>query len=289
MAQTTNDANDLAKLISSQGRALGLDDASSAIIIANMNQGALPMCGGSPFTAAEEDTDDFRLLLFGFDRSISMEPVAGEVVHSVNEIVIPGLMGGAADQVGAIRVGGITFGTVVKPIWMKGGDAGFHALKDLPKLTAAEYTPQGSTALHKGVLYGATALTAYALQIRQRTGSNPECVLAFWSDGANNQAPYDPEDVRKVLTSLSPELFTTVFIGFETNEPVDFKQIAVSLGFQHVRHSKLEPGETEEDMRRRFRNDMGVFSKSLVSRVSKSQIGTPVSATPGAGTGFWAP
>ena len=281
--------NDLKNLVRTQGGALGLDDASSAIIIQNMNAGTLPMCGGSPFTDDEDQTDDFRIIKLGFDASSSMQPVADDVIDSVNSIVIPGLLGGAADQVGAIRIGGLRFNSRVTPIWKGGEGGGFHPLRALPQLTKAEYTPQGATALHQGVLDMVTAATTYALTIRQRTGSNPETVLALWTDGANNCAPFDPEDVRKVLSALSPELFTTVFIGFETGERVNFRDIALSMGFRDIVDSKPVPGETPEQMRQRFRHLMRVFSQSLVNRTSKSQVGQSVSAAPGAGTGFWTP
>ncbi|MDP2593979.1 MAG: VWA domain-containing protein [bacterium] len=277
----------LSALVRDQGAALGLNGASSDIIIQNMNAGTLPMCVGSPFTDDEQETDDFRIIKLLFDNSSSMDPVESEVIASVNDVAIPGLLGGAADQVGAIRVGGLTFNHMVRPLWQSGGESGFYPLSDLPKLTSADYRTSGSTALHQGILDGVTALTAYALQVRARTGSNPECVLAVWSDGANNQRPLDPDVVRQVLTSLSPELFTLVFIGFETGERVDFVQIATELGFRDILHSKAQPGESADDQRRRFRNVMRVFSDKLVKRVSTSQVG--LKAPSGGNSGFWTP
>ncbi len=277
---------DLTALVKSQGGALGLTAQSSEIIIHNLNAGTMPICMGSPFTDEEQETDDFRILEFCFDKSISMEPVEAELINSVNDVAIPGLLGGAADQVGAIRVGGLTFNHHVSPLWKSGGDHGFHPLRDLPKLTKKDYVVGGSTALHQGILDGVTAMTAYALQVRQRTGSNPECVLAVWSDGANNQAPHDTDTVRQVLTSLSPELFTTVFIGFETGERVDFTAIATELGFRDILHSKRLPGETEAQQQQRFRHVMKVFSENLVKRVSTSQIGSQPAAA-ASGSSFW--
>ncbi len=283
-----SDKKTLGDLIRDHGASLGLDDRSSDIIIHNLNAGTLPMCMGSPFTDDEADTDDFRIIKLCFDKSISMEPVEAALIESVNDIAIPGLLGGAADQVGAIRIGGLSFNSRVQPLWNSGGDGGFYPLRELPKLTSSDYRVGGTTALHQGILDGVTALTSYALQVRQKTGSNPECVLAVWSDGANNQAPHDPDVVRQLLTSLSAELFTLVFIGFQTNEPVDFVQIATELGFRDIIDSKRQPGETPEQQRQRFRHVMRVFSDSLVKRVSTSQVGK-ASSRADSGTGFWNP
>ena len=281
------DKQSLTDLIKTQGGALGLDDTSSDIIIDNLNAGTLPMCMGTPLTEDEAETDDFRVVKFVFDGSSSMDPVKDELITCFNEVVIPGLLGGAADQGGAIRVGGMKFNQRVTPLWLN-ADAGFHPLRDLPPLTSQDYRPSGTTALNQAALDMVTAGMAYALQLRSKTGSNPEVVLAVLSDGANNCRPDDPDIVYRVLSQLSPELFTTVFIGFETNERVDFRAVAQAMGFRDIIHSKREPGETEEDQRRRFRHVMGVFSQSLVKRASRPSVG-PGAAQPGVdgGTRFW--
>ena len=277
---------DIADLFKKSGSALGLDEASSDILIHNLNAGNLPMCQLSPFTDEEKETDDFRLIHFGFDGSSSMDSVGDDLIASVNDVVIPGLLGGAADQVGAIRVGGLVFNHTVRSLWQSGGDSGFYPLTQFPKLTKADYRPSGSTALNQAVLDSVTATTAMALQVRRRTGTNPESVIAFFSDGANNQDPKDSDDVFQVLSKLSPELFTLVFVGFETFERVDFNAIALSLGFRDVLDSKLQPGETVDDQRKRFRNVMKVFSGSLTKRASQSLVGSSMPAK-GSGTGFW--
>lgn len=277
-----NSTDNLRDLFQSQGKSLGLTEQSSSIIIANLDTTTTPMTFGSPFDDDEQECDDFRLVNFVLDSSISMKPVQGDVRDGMNKIIIPGLLEGAAPQVGAIRYSGLTFGSYVQELW----PGSWRKLaKDPPKITAKEYSASGSTALHQGVLDGVTSLTAQALQIENQTGTHPECVLAVLSDGANNCAPHDPAPIKAILDSLSSELFTLVFIGFETGERVDFKKIAANLGFRDVRDLKRKAGETEEDLRREIRHVFKVFSEKLVGRVSTSQVGSSVSQT--GSSGFW--
>lgn len=287
MASATK--QNLASLIKQGGGALGLDEASSGILIHNLNAGTLPMCQGSPFTDEEQETDDFRIIHFAFDGSGSMEDVEDELIACVNEIVIPGLLGGAAEQVGAIRIGGLSFNSTVRPLWQAGGDHGFYPLRDLPKLTKKDYRASGATALNKGALDSVTAAVAYALQIRDRTGSNPETTLVMFSDGANNQPPMDADDVYQVLSKLSSELFTLVFIGFETGERVDFHAVAQAMGYRDIQESKRAPGETPEQQQRRFRNMMRVYSSQQIQRTSRSKVATATAAPAGSSSGFWTP
>lgn len=271
----------IASLFKKSGSQLGLDDQSSEILVQNLNASVMPLCVGSPFTAEEGETDDFRIIEFVLDCSGSMEGVEQELRAAFNDVVIPGLLGGAADQVGAIRIGGLKFNGQVSRLWQ----GGFLPVTQLPPLTAKEYKTSGSTALHKAVLDAVTDMTGFALQIAQKTGTNPECVLVCMSDGANNMPPDDTDGVFQVLSKLSPELVTTVFIGFETFENVDFRAVARALGFRDIAHSKADPGETKDDQRRRFRHLMKVFSGSLVSRTSSSMAGSKPAAN--GSTGFW--
>ena len=282
MTSKNTQSDDLKDLFANQGADLGLDDESSSILISNLDATTTPMCLGSPFDEDEQECDDFRLIEFIFDGSGSMDGVQGEVRKGVNDIIMPGLLGGATDQVGAIRYHGLKFDSTVEELWQ----SGWERLVDVPpKLTKKDYYARGATALNKAVLDGATALTSQALQIEEQTGTYPECVLAVLSDGANNQAPHDNASVKKVLDSLSGELFTLVFIGFETWERVDFKTIAAELGFRDVVDLKRKSGESDDDLRKKMRNVMKVFSEKLVGRVSSSQVGVSASGTQS--SGFW--
>ena len=110
----------LADLFANQGKGLGLNDEASSQLIANLNGTTVPMCVGDAFTGAETETDDFRLFGFAADGSGSMDVVEQMLRDSFNEVIMPGLLGGAASQVGAIRYNGLKFGTTVSPLW-KGG------------------------------------------------------------------------------------------------------------------------------------------------------------------------
>jgi hypothetical protein len=279
MSQSSADLQDL---FANQGQSLGLDDESSSILISNLDATTTPMCLGSPFDEDEQEADDFRLIEFVFDSSASMADIEQDVRDGLNDIIMPALLEGAASQVGAIRYHGLTFNNSVSPLWGGGWE---KLTKPIPTLTSQNYRASGGTALNKAVLDAATALTAQALQVEDITGTHPESVLVVLSDGANNCAPHNAAPVKKVLDSLSRELFTTVFIGFQTWEPVDFTTIATELGFRDILDLKRKPGESDADQRRKLRNLMKVFSSKLVGRVSSSQVGKSAGTT--GSSGFW--
>lgn len=275
------DKKNIADLFNQQGAQLGLDPDSSSIIINNLNASTMPMCQGSPFTDDEEGTDDFRIIFFAVDGSSSMEEVENEVRDGFNNIIIPCLLGGALDLVGGIRIGGLMFGSRVSPLW--GG--GFQPIQQLPKL-GNDYSTSGMTCLHQGILDSLTAITAYSLQLANITGTMPEVTFAVLSDGANNQPPMDHGDVYNVLSKVSPEIFTTVFIGFETFEAVNFRAIAKALGFREIQDLKKQnPNETLAETQQRFRHMFKVFSQRLTKRVSSSMVGQ--TAEPDGSTGFF--
>lgn len=281
MSQTN--VKSLQDLVASKGSSLGLTRHSSSIIVANLNATTAPLCVGARFDLDELGTDDFRLLYFVLDGSSSMVDVAPALRDSMNEIVFPGLLGGAAPAVGAIRFGGIVFGTTIRPLW-----PGWRKLEaNFPRLTEQEYAANGSTALNKAVLDGATALTAQALQVKAETGTHPECCLVCLSDGANREQPRDPSQVKTVLDSLDPRYFSLVFLGFQTWEPVDFNSIAAGLGFRDIQSIVAQPGETKDEQQRRMRHTMKVFSQSIVKRVSSSRVNATAQGPANSATGFW--
>jgi hypothetical protein len=271
------DKKDIVALFRKNGATLGLDDNSSDVIIQNLNAGTIPMCIGSPFTAEEEETDQFKIILFVLDGSGSMSYVEDMLIKEFNETVIPSLKEAKKSVVTGIRIGGLVFNNAIYPLW--GG--GFQPLDNIPKLTKAKYQARGATALFQAVLDGLTATAAYALEIRKKTGTNPEVIVITMSDGANNMPPNDPDIVYQVTSRLSRELFTLAFAGFETEERVDFKQIAQDIGFPEIFEMKMVPGETDEDRRRRFRHLIGIMSSTLVGQVAKTAGGQT--------GGFWQP
>lgn len=261
---------------------MGLTDESSTIIINNFNKSQLPLCQGSPFTEDEEETDDFRLFYFVIDASGSMNSVEDEVRDGFNNILIPGLMGGVLDLVGSIRIAGLSFNNTVSKLW----NGVFTPIQDLPKL-GKEYDTGGSTALYDAILDGITDLTGYASKIYDRTGTMPESEFVVISDGAENSSKNrDLERVSKIISSLSIELFTTVFIGFETGESVDFTSIAKDLGFREIMDLKLKPGENDEDIKKRFRKAVNVLSEASIKRGSQTNVGKTSLDSQGS-TGFF--
>jgi hypothetical protein len=289
---------DLSKLFATQGVSLGLTPQGSSVLINNLNGTVAPMCVGGPLTPDEQETDDFRLVFFVFDGSGSMDVVENEFRECVNEVLIPGILEGAASQVGAIRYNGVVFRERVYPLWP--GNLGWKRLKDEKlELTPTEYWASGSTSLNQAVLDAVTATGAYALQLMQKTGSYPKCTIAVLSDGANNQPPMDASQVRVVVDGLSVELFDLMFLGFETAERVDFRQVARDLGFREIQESKLQPGEDRAALRRRLRHAMQIFSQSITGSVSKGRVGGSsgsktggsgrVSGGSGSSGGLWNP
>lgn len=279
-----SDKTQLSQLISKHGADLGLDNDSSSTIIGNLGGSVTPMCTFTPLNEDEEESDDHKIILFAVDGSGSMGDVVNDVLDSFNDVIIPGLCAEVLDAgiVGGIRVGGISFSSGINHLW--GG--GVQPIKDVPSLTRSDYYSGGMTALHQAVLDLMTMGATQALQLSQITGTNPEVTLVCLSDGGNNQSPMDSGPIRDAMKALDPEIFTTVFIGFETNWGADdFQQIAEDLGFREIQEVKAKPGETVEEQKQRFRNCMGVFSQKLIQRASTSTVG--ITSGGDGSTGFW--
>ncbi len=261
----------------SQGAShIGLNKKSSDIIIANLNATTLPMCVGTPLT--EIETDDITLIFFIIDQSPSMTPVEQELIDGFNKILIPGLRGGSHEIVSTIEIGGLVFNETIQAMW--GG--GFIKLEDLPTVTKSDYNTNSGfgTALYQAVLDAFTVVSVRTAEIMNELGIPPKVMFVILSDGANNCAPQNPIDVKKVADSLSDEIFVKAFAGFETGETVDFKQIAKDIGFGKPFEMKKKPGESKEEMQRRFRHLLGIMSSSLINQ-SKVQV------TPDSSNAFW--
>lgn len=270
------DKKDVMDIFNEGASHIGLDDESSDILIANLNATNLPMCVGTPIE--EIDTDDVTIIFFILDQSPSMKPVEKELIDGFNEIVIPGLKGASSSLVSTIEIGGLVFNERISAMW--GG--GFKKLEDLPKLTRSNYdTSSGyATALNQAILDGITVVSARAAEVMNELGVPPKVMLVVLSDGANNCPPQNADDVRRVAGQLSDEIFVKAFAGFETMERVNFKEVAEETGFNKPFEMKKKPGESDEDMQRRFRHFLGVMSSSLINQ-SKTQV------TPNSSAAFW--
>jgi hypothetical protein len=276
-------------LIRKHGAAMGLDDASSSVIIAGMNKTVMPMCMGSPFDEDEEACDDFLLQMYVLDGSGSMDIVEELVREGFNDVIMPGLLEGAADQVGGIRFNGLVFSDNIRSLF--GIDEWQKLDKKYPRLTPANYTAGGLTCLNRGVMAGAVALMSHAAEVKEITGTAPRCQLIALSDGKdrdphkNDPKIFVPDDkVKLVLDRMDPKLVTTIFYGWQTGEAVDFHEIAANLGFREIKDLKKLPGESDADFRKRVRHDLGVFSQKLI-RASVNKVVAPDPTT--GSTGFW--
>lgn len=250
---------------------LGISGKGSDVLIANLNATTLPMCVGTPVN--ELASDDVVVIMFCIDASPSMSPVQDLLIETFNEIMIEGLKGASKKTANAIVIGGLAFSSRIWTLW--GG--GFQKLQDLPKLTTKDYDPSRgwATNLYKAQLDALTAASAYATQVLQQNGTPPKVIVVTLTDGADNVAEVQATDVKTVVEGLSKELWKFPCAVFETGERVDGKQIALDTGFD-VFDFKMQTGETQDEVKRRFRHMIGTMSSSLVA-ASQTQVGTPAS------------
>jgi len=272
----TPSKTDVAALFQSEDAIdLGISPESSDILIANLNDTNLPMCVGTP--VEELESDDVTIIMFCIDASPSMNPVRDLLITTFNEVMVDGLRGAARKTANSIVVGGLAFSTRVRPLW--GG--GFKKLEDLPPLTKAEYDPsQGwSTNLFQAQLDALTAAITYATEVFSENGTPPKVIVVGLTDGDDNVGDANPDDVKAVVDGLSPELWKMPMAVFETGVRVNGRQIAEKTGFDVFEFAKGQ-GETDEDIRRRFRHMIGTLSSSVIS-ASQAQVNTAPSQT------FW--
>lgn len=265
---STASKQSIVDLFQSQDAAeLGINAASSQIMIANLNATTMPMCLGAPIHTLE--SDDVTIIMFVIDESPSMSEVRQLLIDTFNEVMIEGLKGSSKKTANTIIVGGLSFSTRIKPMW--GG--GFKKLQELSLLTLRDYDPDSGSAtnFYQAVLDGLTGASAYATQVFQETGTPPKVIVVPLTDGADNCHQAKPEDVLAVVSSLSREIYKFPLVVFETYERVDGEQIALQTGFD-LFHSKKEPGETDDDVRRRFRHMMGTLSSQVIS-ASQANVG----------------
>ena len=246
-------------------------DASSIISLRGQ-QITAPMVSGAAITIEEMMMGGgVRIVMHVFDRSPSMEPVAHLFYSDFNEEYVPAIREAREDDISALRIGGISFSSDLTPIWERGGEF-FHKLEDLPPLTKAEYNPSGGwgTALHAAILDAYARALAHAQQIKRDTGIMPEIDIVVLSDGANNDSPLDPAEVRKVVTGSKKELVRFVFFYFQTDWGLrDPKGYAVNdLGFdgENVMIFETNLNESLADRRKRFRRMLRVMSKVSASK-----------------------
>jgi hypothetical protein len=245
---------------------LGITAQGSQIMIANLNATTLPMCIGTP--VQDLGSDNVVIIMFAIDDSGSMSGVRDLLIELFNELIIKGLRGASKNTVNTIVIGGLKFSRRTEPLWR----GGFQKLETLPDLTLADYQANGgSTNLYQAMLDSITAASAYAAKVLQDTGTPPKVIVIPITDGADNVHQASASDVLAVTQGLSRELFKLPFVVFETLETVDGEKIAADCGFD-VFKSEKQPGETDDDVRRRFRHVLGTISSQTISN-SKTNVG----------------
>ncbi|MFA5020972.1 MAG: hypothetical protein WC517_02855 [Patescibacteria group bacterium] len=256
---------------------LGIDKKASDLMIAGLNANTLPMCIGTP--VEELVSDDVTIIQFFIDASPSMEDVADLFRETFNEIMIEGLRGSSKHTANAIVVAAIAFSSNIWPMF--GG--GFHALSELGKMTKKEYDPSrgSATNLYEAMMQSITAASAYAANVLQVNGTPPKVIVAGLTDGGDNCNRASRDDVKTLTSALSGELYKFPLAVFETYDTVDGQQLAQETGFE-VFEFKKKAGETDADVRKRFRHMIGTMSSSMIA-ASQTKIGTTSKS------GFWTP
>ncbi len=247
------------------------DPAASNAITLGAQQIAAPVVSGQAITFEDlSQGGGIRIVFLVIDASPSMEPVADLLRDSFNKDFIPAVQDARADDIAVLRIGGLAFSTKITPIWQSGGN-GFHALDQLPKLTKAEYDPEQGwgTALHKAILTGTATAVSYAALLRAQMGIQPEVDVITFTDGANNEQPADPAEVRTVIVGGRSTLVRHTFLYFQTDLGARNPQkIGLDLGYdgENISVFTKKPNESSESYASRFRRLMRVMSRVSASR-----------------------
>lgn len=252
-------------------------EASDVITLAG-NQITAPMVSGANITTEETFMGGgVRVVMYIFDRSPSMEPVARMFWEDFNAELIPAIQDARQDDIAALRIGGISFSSGITAIWERDMGPGkapeyFHMLEDVPPLTKAEYNPAKGwgTALHKAILDGYARALAYALTIMNQTGIMPEIDVIVLSDGADTDDPSGAPKVRQVVQGSKPGLVRFVFFYFETSlglrDPMGYAINDLGFNGENVIAFAKLPNETDKERASRFRRMMRVMSKVSASK-----------------------
>jgi len=259
-------------------------DASDAIVLA-ANNIAAPVVQGIGFEIDELSMGGgTRIVYFIIDASPSMEPVAQALRDCFTNDFVPAVRDARESDISVLRIGGCVFSSgKPTPIW-KGIENGrpvyFHTLDSLPGLTSVEYDPERGygTSLHLAIIEGTATALRYAVDVQDETGTDPEVDIIILSDGANNDAPRDPSEARKVIQGCDPTRVRHMFFYFDTSWGLpDAKTYAtrdLGISSEQVEEFLRRQGETDEDMAKRFRRMMAVMSRVSASRGTSVVVAT---------------
>lgn len=256
-------------------------DASSAVVLA-ANQVVAPVVKGAPMTMDEIGMGGgLRVVFFIFDASPSMGGVATLLRDGFNQDFVPAVQAARDDDISALRFGGCAFSSgKPTPIWGAANGDYFHPLEQLPELTVNEYNPAmgHGTALHKAILEGTARALRYAGELEAQTGMDVDVDIIILSDGANNDAPHRPDEVKQTITTRDHTRVRYVFFYFETDWGLpDAKRYAteeLGISGEQVETFLAQPGETEEERAKRFRRLIAVMSRVSAARNTSAVIAT---------------
>ncbi len=251
------------------------DPAGSSVISLHTHQIVAPVIRGHDLTEDEAMTGGgLRIVLKILDGSGSMGRYAPLLVDGLNNDYIPALKEAREDDIAALRIGGIGFSDSPRQIWVGPDGSAFHTLDKLPQLTLAEYYDGGSTALHASIIEGVSIAMKYAAEQKKATGIDADIDIIVFSDGANTDHPRSPQGVRDLITSAKADRVRFCYLYFNTSGQTDVDsprhpiKLALEMGFdsEMVQSFEPEPGETEAQLKKRFRRLIQVMSKVSASK-----------------------
>jgi hypothetical protein len=256
-------------------------DASSAVVMA-ANQIAAPLVQGVTLTFDETAMGGgLRVVFFVLDASPSMLPVAKALRDGFNNDFVPAVREAREDDISALRIGGVAFSSgAPTPIWHSPDGSYFHPFDQLPPLTTRDYDPdQGyGTALHRAIKEGSAQAFRYAAELQQQTGMDVDVDIVILTDGANNEAPRDPSEIRQMITGRDKTRVRYVFFYFQTDwgldDPKDYAVRELGIDGEQVQSFMRVPGEDNASLAKRFRALMQVLSKVSAARNTSAVVAT---------------
>lgn len=262
---STTSVKDVERLISQAQQAGAISAPARDIVVANLNTSAMALEACQGVSPEDLLATEATIVTFVVDASGSMTEAQAAVVESLNESV---LAMAESKQAEAITLSLITFSDEVSVVFAN------QPVDQVRSLTAADYVPNGMTALYDALLDALTGAMTYEERLLQ-TGISTKVIVVVFSDGANNASRRVTEArVRTVAEDLGKrENWILAFVGFETYETyrnaVDYNIIAANAGFPAVLKVDLTAGTY--DRRHALRQTFRLVSRSVI-RASQQVI-----------------
>lgn len=211
------------------------------------------------------ETGEAMIFDFGMDVSGSMGKFYDTLVDCFNNIMIPGLLGGAERYKSAMRVGGFIFSDDIIPLWDKFREISKLGNSPFKRSAIDQVRPDGMTALYRAMILGLKYTARAVGKMIEGTNAKPKARVCILTDGANNLEPKDASEVRKITRLIKNQReFQTVLVYFNTDGGLSrngFESMAIETGFMETYYFDLQQGKTDEEKKQLFRNYFDVFSK----------------------------